>query len=200
MFTRVWSVLVALALMAMVIGCAEAPEEAMKASDAAIQTAQTAEAEQYAPETYGEAMDSLNAAKAEVKAQDSKFSLFRDYDRAEALLAASQRLAQQAQTDAAAAKERVRVEDSTLISNIEVLLADTKTALASAPKGKGTKADIEMITADLTAAETAFADAKATFQAGKYLQAKTKLEAAQTRIGGIMQEIEAAKAKASGKR
>ena len=154
MFKRVWLVFVALALMAVFIGCAQAPEEALKASEAAMQTAQLAEAEQYAPQTYGEAMDSLNAAKAEIKTQDGKFSLFRDYDRAELLLAASQRLAQQSQTDAAAAKERVRVEDSTLVASIQVLLADTKKAFDSAPKGKGTRADLELIKAELTAADT----------------------------------------------
>ncbi|MEW5794969.1 MAG: hypothetical protein AB1772_01285 [Candidatus Zixiibacteriota bacterium] len=200
MLTRVSSILVALAVALLVTGCAKAPQEELKASEDAMANAQLAEAQDYAPASYQQAMDSLNAAKVEIQNQDSKFALFRGYGRAKELLAAAQRLSDQAVTDAQAAKEQVRLEDSTLIAQIDGLFVTAKDALAKAPKGKGTKADLELIASDLAAVEQAHAAALADYNAGKYLAAKPKFEAAVSQLNRIISDIEAAKAKASGKR
>jgi hypothetical protein len=200
MLTRVSSILVALAVVLLVAGCSKAPQEELKASEDAMANAQLAEAQDYAPASYQQAMDSLNAAKVEIQNQDSKFALFRGYGRAKELLAAAQRLSDQAVTDAQAAKEQVRLEDSTLIAQIDGLFVTAKDALAKAPKGKGTKADLELIASDLTAVESAHAAALADFNAGQYLAAKSKFEAAVSQLNRIISDIEAAKAKASGKR
>lgn len=199
MFTRVSSAIVALALIMLVVGCSKAPEVQMKASEEAIQGAQLAEAEQYAPAVYRQALDSLNAAKAEVQKQDSKFSLFRKYGQAEQMLVSSQRLAEQAQTEAVAEKEQARLRDSVLIANVESLLATAKADLASAPKGKGTRAELELMKNELTAADTAYATAVSDYQAGKYLAAEAKLKAVESQVNRIRQEIETAKQKVSGK-
>ena len=199
MFTRVSLALVALALTAFVVGCGKAPEAEMQTAESAIQSAQLAETEQYAPATYQEAVDSLNAAKAEMQKQQSKFSLFRSYGHTEQLIASSQQLAEQAQTQAAAAKEQARLRDSVLVAAVEGLLATAKTELANAPRGKGSRADIKLIESELTAAEAAYADAVSDFQAGKYLTAETKLKAVESDINRIRQELEAARQKVSGK-
>jgi hypothetical protein len=199
MFTRVSSAIVALALIILVGGCGKAPETQRKASEEAIQGAQLAEADQYAPAVYRQALDSLNAAKAEVQKQDAKFSLFRKYGHAEQLLASAQNLAEQAQTQAAAGKEQARLRDSVLIDNVKGLLATTKAALASAPKGKGTRAELELMKNELTAADTTYAVAVSDYQAGKYLAAEAKLKAVESQANRIRQEIEAAKQKVSGK-
>lgn len=116
------------------------------------------------------------------------------------MLVATKALADKAVSDAAAAKERVRQEDNTLKTNIEGLLVSTREALAKAPRGKGTKADLDLIAADLASVETSFQAAVADFNAGKFLVAKPKLEAAVNQLNRINADIEAAKAKASGKR
>jgi len=200
MLTRVSSILVALAIALLVTGCAKAPQEELKTSEDALANAQLAEAQDYAPASYQQAMDSLNAAKVEIQNQDSKFALFRGYGRAKELLAAAARLGGQAVTDAQAAKERVRLEDSTLIAQVDGLLVTAKDALAKAPKGKGTKADLELIASDLASVEAAQVAALADFNAGKFLVAKPKLESVISGLNRIVSDIEAAKAKASGKR
>jgi len=200
MFVRVSSFLVALAVAIVVTGCSKAPEAERLACDQAMSSAQMAEAEAYAPASYQQAQDSLNAAKVEIQNQDSKFALFRSYGRSKEMLVATKALADKAVTDAAAAKERVRQEDNALITNIDGLLVTTREALAKAPKGKGTKADLDLIAADLASVETAYQAAVADFNAGKFLVAKPKLEAAVNQLNRINADIEAAKAKASGKR
>jgi Sec-independent protein translocase protein TatA len=200
MFVRVSSFLVALAVAIVVTGCSKAPEAERLACDQAMSGAQMAEAEAYAPASYQQAQDSLNAAKVEIQNQDSKFALFRSYGRSKEMLVATKALADKAVTDATAAKERVRQEDNTLMTNIDGLLVTTREALAKAPKGKGTKADLDLIAADLASVETAYQAAVADFNAGKFLVAKPKLEAAVNQLNRINADIEAANAKASGKR
>ena len=200
MFVRVSSLLVALAVAVVVTGCSKAPEAELAASEQAMSNAQMAEAEAYAPASYRQALDSLNAAKVEIQNQDSKFALFRGYGRSKEILVAAKGLADKAVTDAQAAKEQVRLEDANLMTNIDGLLITTREALAKAPRGKGTKADLDLIAADLASVETAYQAAVVDFNAGKYLAAKPKLEAAVNQLNRINADIEAAKAKASGKR
>jgi len=200
MFMRVASILLALAVAVMVSGCGKAPQDEMNVTEDALSNAQAAEAQEYAPATYQQALDSLNAAKVEIQNQDSKFALFRGYGRSEELLAASKSLAEKAVADAQAAKGQVRLEDSILILKVDSLFTATRQALRTAPTGKGTKADIDLIKSDLASVEQTYATVAADYTEGKYLVAKSKLEAASTQLNRIIAEIAAAKAKASGKR
>jgi hypothetical protein len=200
MLVRVLSLLVALAAAVVVTGCSKAPEAELAASEQAMSNAQMAEAEAYAPASYQQALDSLNAAKVEIQNQDSKFALFRGYGRSKEILVTSKALADKAVTDAEAAKEQVRMEDDTLMTSIDGLLTTTRAALAKAPRGKGTKADLDLIAADLASVESAYQGAVADYNEGKYLVGKSKLETAVNQLNRINADIEAAKAKASGKR
>jgi hypothetical protein len=200
MLVRVLSLLVALAAAVVVTGCSKAPEAELAASEQAMSNAQMAEAEAYAPASYQQALDSLNAAKVEIQNQDSKFALFRGYGRSKEILVTAKALADKAVTDAEAAKEQVRMEDDTLMTSIDGLLTTTRAALAKAPRGKGTKADLDLIAADLASVESAYQGAVADYNEGKYLVGKSKLETAVNQLNRINADIEAAKAKASGKR
>ena len=199
MLKRVSSLLLALALIIGVAGCSSAPEVQMKASEDAMQKAALGEAEQYAPETYMMAMDSLNAAKAEKQDQDGKFALFRKYGKSEEMYAAAQRLAEQAFAEAEATKEEVRVENLALVATIDTLLANVNKAVAGAPKGKGTRADLALIKSDLTTIEQSFKDAVAENEAGKYMNAKVKFQSVQDQLNRIKGELDAAKAKVGSK-
>jgi hypothetical protein len=200
MFMRVASILLALAVAVMVSGCGKAPQDEMNVTEDALSNAQAAEAQAYAPASYQQALDSLNAAKVEIQNQDSKFALFRGYGRSEELLAASKSLAEKAVADAQAAKEQVRLEDSVLMIRVDSLFTAARAALRAAPTGKGTKADIELIKSDLASVQQTYATVAADYNAGKYLVVKSKLEAASTQLNRIIAEIAAARAKASGKR
>ncbi|MFH2055082.1 MAG: hypothetical protein ABIJ61_03915 [bacterium] len=199
MLMRVSSVLAALALVALLAGCGAAPDTELKSSETALQGSEQAEAATYAADLHQSALDSLNAAKLEIQEQDSKFALFRSYGRARQLLTSATQLADQAKSVAATARDEVRLEDSTLIADVAQLISATQLSLTNAPKGKGTRADLEMLKTDLTRLETAFAGAQADYQSGNYLAAKTKLETIETQIYGIQEQIEAARDKLTSK-
>jgi len=198
MFKRIAVVFVVFALLAFV-SCAKAPEQEIQKANSSMETARTAEAEEYAPDAFQVAMDTLSAANAAKTEADGKFALFRSYGKAKELFVRAEGLANEAATAAQTEKERVRAEVTELITQAQTVLDSANAALKKAPKGKGSKADIELIKNDLAAAQTGFDEGKADFDAGKYKAAKAKIEAAMQKAQAVTEEIAQAAAKKTGK-
>jgi hypothetical protein len=198
MVKRIAVVFVLFALLVFV-SCAKPPEQEIQKADTAIEAARTAEAEEYVPDAFQTAMDTLNAANAAKTEADGKFALFRSYGKAKELYVRAEALANEAATQVEAEKERVKEEVTGLLTQAKAVLDSADAALKKAPKGKGSKADIELIKNDLTAAQTGFADGENDFNAGKYKAAKAKIEAAMQKAQAVIAEIEQAKAKKAGK-
>lgn len=186
-------------VLLLMVGCAKAPEQEMQIANTAMDMAKSAEAETYASDTYRMAMDTLNAAEAAKQAADAKFSLFRSYGKAKELYARAEVLAKDAQVTAEAEKERVKAEVADMLTQAKQALDNTTAALAKAPRGKGSKADIELIKNDLTAATAKYDEAQMDFDAGKYIAARTKLEAVMQKAQSLSEEIAKAAAKKTGK-
>jgi hypothetical protein len=177
------------------IGCGKPPEAEMQAASTAFNAAKVAEADQYVPKAFRTAQDTLNAANAAKQQQDSKFALFRSYSKAKALFVKAEALSKQAETDGKAEKERVKALVTDLFTQAQIAIDDATKALSKAPRGKGSKVDLEMIKNDLTAVVTARDDAMQDFNAGKYLVAKPKVEQVIQRAIRIVDEIAQATAK-----
>ena len=195
MFSRVSSFAVALALIGFVAGCSESPRTSYDAAVASLEMARSAEAEQYAPEAFKEAADSLNAALLKMQEQDGRFFAVRDYDEAAALVEQSQQLADAVRQKAVAEKELVRVGDSVMIDEIGLLISGARASLASAPKGKGSRIDLKVLEADLNAADTALINATSEYQAGRYLAARDQLTAVKAQVDRVRQEVITASSK-----
>lgn len=198
MFKRVTLALLALMLLALV-GCSKAPEAEMTAASASFDAARAAEAEAYAPESFRTAQDTLNAAQAAKTEQDGKFALFRSYGKSKEMFVRAQALAEKASTDAASEKERVKAEVMVLMADAKAAIDSAAAAVAKAPKGKDTKAEIELIKGSLDALTPAYTDAEMEFNNGKYLTAKTKFEGVMNQAKSIQDEIAAAVARKAGK-
>jgi hypothetical protein len=182
-----------------ITGCGKAPEQEMQSAGAAFDQADQTETEAYASDAYRMAMDTLNAAKAAKEEADSKFALFRSYGKSKELYVRAEALAKEAQVTAEAEKERVKQEVSAMVIDVKAALDATADALSKAPRGKGSKADIELIKNDLNAANVAYEEAKIDFEAGRYMAAKTKLQAVKNKAQSISDEIAKAAAKKAGK-
>jgi len=199
MFKRVSLALAALFLLALIAGCSKAPEAEMQAANQAIEAARTAEAEAYAPAAWRTAQDTLQAANAAKTEQDGKFALFRSYGKSKEMFVAAQTLANAASAAAETEKEKVKNEVIGLLSQAKAGIDAATAALAKAPKGKDTKAELELIKADLDGLTPAYADAEADFNGGKYLSARTKIQGVIAKAQSITDEIAAAAAKKAGK-
>lgn len=184
----------------LVTACAKPPQEALTAAQGALDQARAAEAETYAPETWRAASDSLQAANAEIQAQASKFALFRKYDRAEALIAASQAAAAKAAQDAVVNKEAARNAANEALTMAVAMVDSAKVMLDKAPVGKDNRADVEMMKADLTGAETNLEQVRTAIAQEDYFGARSQAEAITQKAQQILSEVQMAMEKMGGRR
>ncbi len=188
---------IAIGLLA-ISGCSKPPEAEMAAAKAAIDAARAAEAEQYVPQQFRMVSDSMNAANALKTEQDGKFALFRSYGKSKEAFIRVEGLANKVVEDAKAEKERVRQQVMAMMTNVKAMIDSANVAYEKAPKGKDNKADLELIKNDLLGLSSAYTEAEADFNAGKFLTSKSKFESVLQRTQSIMSEIDAAVAKKKG--
>ena len=197
MFKRMVGISAILALL-ILSGCGKAPEQEMQIASTAIQAAQGAEAEEYAPDALQMALDTLRAAEAAKTEADGKFALFRSYGKAKELYVRAEALAKEAESAAVTEKQEVKAEVEGLITQATQVIEEAKVAFSKAPRGKGSKADLELIKNDLDAVGVSFEEAKIDYDAGKYAAAKAKLIAVIRKAQSISEEIGKAAAKKAG--
>lgn len=191
--------LVILAVVALA-GCAKPPQDLVNSVQAAIDGVKQVGAEIYAPEALAKVTDLFNQAKAEIEVQNGKFALFRSYKKAEELLKQAQAAAETAKQDAIAAKEKAREEANMAIESSRTKLQAATDAVAAAPVGKDTKAEIEAMKSELTALEATLREAENAIGTEDYLNAKAKAESVGTKADQITADVEQAMQKVKGKK
>jgi hypothetical protein len=89
-------------------------------------------------------------------------------------------------------KERARGEAETAIAQARTTLTEAQTMLQTAPAGKGSQMDIEAMRNDLTGVETSIAEADRAYQEGRFLEAKSKAEAANAAAMNVKNAVDQA--------
>lgn len=197
---KMLAVVPAVLVLAMMVGCAKPPQPAIDAANAALASAKTAEAGDYAADSLKSAEDAVAALQTELKAQEEKFALFRSYKKSEELAAAAKTAGEKAASDAGAAKEAAKAAATQGLAELKTALDETKMLLDKAPKGKGTQADLEMMKNDLMTVESSVADAENALNAGKYKDAQAKIDAAKQTVANTKAAIEQAVAAKAGRK
>ena len=175
------------------VSCAKQPAEQIDAAKAAIQGVIDAKGDIYAKEEVAKLQNDLQAAMDEINGQAKKF--FKKFGNAKNMLA-------QVVTDATAVKELIpgRIAEAkaaaqTSLDEVKVACDEATALLEKAPKGKGTKADIEAMKADLAGLVNQLTDAQSAFAAEDYLGAKEKAAAIKEKADQIKEQVNAAIAK-----
>lgn len=163
---------------AVLIACAKRPAEELQAADNAIAQARTASVKEYAADSLQAAEKAYSEMRTEAETQDAKFALTRSYEHTVELADQVKSAADKAIADAARAKEQAKNEASAAIELAMTKLQEAQTELASAPTGKGTKADIDAMKADLAGVESSIQEARAAFDREAYKEVMAKTEAA----------------------
>jgi trimeric autotransporter adhesin len=182
------------------VGCASAPKAEIDATKAAVTAAQTDDIRTYAADSLKTAEDTLAKATGEVQTQDGKSGFSRDYKAASELLKQAKDSAAKAQADAQANKAKTKADAEALIAGLATQLADAKKALATAPKGKDTKAELEALQNDLKSADEAAAAASTAISQEKFMDALGQAKAAKEKADGVIEQVTAAKAKIKGRK
>jgi hypothetical protein len=177
--------------------CAKQPTQLMDQAKAAVQGVIDAKGGVYAKDELNKLQGDLQTALDAVTAQAKKF--FKKYGPAKEML-------NKVITDAGSVKALIpgRIAEAkaaaeTSMNDAKAAVEQAKALLEKAPKGKGTKADIEAMKADLGGLETAMADVTTAMNSEDYFGAKDKADAIKQKADAITEQVKAAIAKIKGR-
>ncbi len=194
------SLVIAVAAVALLAGCAKPPAEERAAAVAAIDSAVAMKAPIYAADELAKAKKDLAAADAEIKIQDDKF--WKNYDKAKEMV-----VKVKADVEAFKALIPARIEAAKKAAieaeaAAKAALEEAKALLAKAPKGKGTRADIEAFAADLKGVEDAMPGVATKIAGEDYFGATDDANNLKGKATAVSAQIQAAieKAKPAGKK
>lgn len=190
--------LAAITMVAVLSGCGKKPQVEIDATNAAIESAKTAEAAVYVPAEFAAVQDSMNVIMADVTAQES--NLFKKFGPAKVKLAETLTLANQVAANAAVRKEEVKKEFETSITELKAVIEENKTLITKAPRGKEGAAVLEQIKTEMATIESALVEAQGLYDKGAFMDALNKVKAAKERATGINTELKDAIAKVKARR
>ncbi len=189
--------LAAITMVAFLSSCGKVPQAKIDATNAAIATAQTAEAAVYVPSAFAAVQDSMKVIMADIEVQKSK--LFKKFGPAELKLDETLAAANKVAADAAAKKAEVKKEVETTLTDIKAVITENTDLMKKAPKGKEGAAVLEQMKTEMATIEASVAEAQALYDKGTYLDALNKVKAAKVSADGINTELKDAIAKVKGK-
>jgi len=181
-----------LAIAVVLTGCKQ-PTQLINDVKAAVETVTTAGADKYAPEELKVINDDLTKALDEVAAQDKK--LFKKFCPAKEMLAAVQAKVAELTAALPAKIEAAKNLAIQLQGEAQTALTEAADLLKKAPKGKGTKKDLEALQADLDGAQTMFTEIQTALDANDYIGAQDKAKTVKEKVAAIVDQINAAIAK-----
>ena len=185
--------LATITMVAFLSSCGKAPQEKIDATNAAIATAQTAEAAVYVPAEFAAVQDSMKAINAAIEVQNSK--LFKKFGpigvKLDETLAAANKVA----ADAAVKKEEVKKEVEGLMTSIKAVVEENAGLMKKAPRGKEGAAVLEQIKTETATIEASIVEAQGMYDKAAYMDALNKVKAANDRAVGINTELKEAIAK-----
>ena len=181
------SVLIMAALFA---GCAKPPTMEMEAAKTKIDAAVAVGAEKYAKDGLKSLNDTWQAAQDEVKKQEGK--LFKNYDAAKQLIAKADADAVALKAETEQKKEAAKNEANAASAAAATAVTEAETLLAQAPTGKGTKADIEAMKADLAGIKNSLGEISSMITGEDYFAATDKAKAVSAKAAEISASVQAA--------
>lgn len=179
-------------------GCAKQPTQAMNDAKASIDAAVQEGGDVYAKDELKKLNDDNQAALDEVTAQSKKF--FKKYGKAKEMLAKVKTDAEAVKALIPARKEEARKDALAAQEEAKKAVDDAKALLEKAPKGKGTKADIEAMKADLQGIETSLTEVQTAIDGADYFGAKDKATAIKDKAMAISDQVNKAIEKVKGKK
>jgi hypothetical protein len=185
--------LAAIVMVAVLSSCGKVPQAEIDAANAAIATAQSAEAAVYVPAEFTALQDSMNAINADIEVQKSK--MFKKFGTAKVKLEETTALAAQVAANAAAKKEEVKKEVEASMTAVKTVVEENKTLMTKAPRGKEGAAVLEQIKTEMATIEASLVEAQGLYDKGSYMDASNKVKAANESATGINTELKDAIAK-----
>lgn len=187
------SLISGIALGLLLAGCAKAPTQEMSTAKASIDALMTEGADKYAPADAKKVNDELTSAMDEVKAQDGK--LIKNYSKAKEMLAKAQADADALKSGLAAKKEEAKNKAASALEAAKSSVDNANALLAKAPRGKGSKADIEALKSDVKGLEDSLPEVQKSIDAEDYVAAAQQADTIKEKADSVSEQINQALAK-----
>ena len=184
--------LLGVGLLATAAACSQPPRETITAAEQAEEAAVTAGAEEYASAAMSAVAQAKAALQAEITVQQQRWAIRRSYGRAEELAVGYRQAAERAASAAGVGREEARSDATTLIEESTVLLEEVRGMLASAPRGKGTSADLAALSVDLDGAAELLDEAETLLGSEGFMNARVRATSAREAIDEVKAAIEQA--------
>jgi hypothetical protein len=178
-----------LAIAVVLTGCKQ-PTQLIDDAKAAIEDVTKAGADKYAADDLQKLNTDLTAALDEVNAQDKKF--LKKFGTAKEMLTKLKTDVDALKAALPAKIEAAKNAAIQLQTEAKAAIDEAKALLAKAPKGKGTAKDIEAMKAELTGAETAFAEIQTALDAQDYIGAADKAKSIKEKAAAVSSQVQAA--------
>jgi hypothetical protein len=186
-----WTPIVAALLLA---ACAQPPRTEIDAAKSALEAARASQAADYAPASWNTANDLEARLQAELDVQSDKPAVLRSYGTSKQLAVDVKAAADRAAQESVAGKEAAKQDAESMMAKARDARARADKALATAPRGKGTEADLASLRSDTAGTDAAIEEMQRAFDAGEYLSAKAKAEAIANACEAVIKQVEAAQA------
>jgi hypothetical protein len=181
------------ALGLVLVGCAHAPSADIDAANHALDEARQAQAADYAQQAWAAAQDAESKLQIELDAQEQRWSALRTYTVARQLAQDTKAAAERSRDEAIAGKEKATTDAAAIMAQAREEVGRAHAAVTTAPRGKGTEADLASLKSDASSIEATLLEMQKAFDDGNYNDAKTKAQAAIDAAKAIQTEIERAK-------
>jgi hypothetical protein len=185
-------------VMSLFTSCAKQPTQEINDAKAAIEAAAKEGAGVYAADDLKKLNDAMTAAMDEINTQGKKF--FKKYGPAKEMLVKVKADADALKATIPAKKEAAKNAALTAQQEAQAAITEAKTLLEKAPKGKGTKADIEAMKADLKGLEDSFPQIQAAIEQEDFLGASNTAATVKEKAVAISDQVKAAIEKVKGKK
>jgi len=180
-------VLMAVAATLMLTSCAKFPEAAVQTAKDEVEKARTAGAEMYVADQFAALQDSLNSVVTALETQKSKW--FPKYDNEVTKMTAIGTMANDVMVKTESRKVEIREEIQASLAQVQTLLTENNTLIASAPKGKEGTAALVQIKEELAAVQTSASEAEKMLETGELLATRDKVSIAEQKATAINTEL-----------
>lgn len=178
-----------LAIAVVLTGCKQ-PTQLIDDAKAAIEDVTKAGADKYAADEHKNLKKDLTPKIKKKNAQDKKF--LKKFGTAKEMLTKLKTDVDALKAALPAKIEAAKNAAIQLQSEAKAAIDEAKALLAKAPKGKGTAKDIEAMKAELTGAETAFAEIQTALDAQDYIGAADKAKSIKEKAAAVVSQVQAA--------
>lgn len=175
---------VVLCMVFIAAGCGSPPQAELDAAQAALDAARQAQADVYAPDAYTRAKNTLADARAKVEQSD--------YEAAKTAAVQAKEQAEQARSLAGTNKQQMMTDAQNIANRVSTGLGDARTALDSAPRGKGADDDLDQLRGDLSQAEASLSDARNSLNSGNAKAALEQATAADNKLSSVQSAVQVA--------